>query len=754
MKQAVFFILLYLFAFTKSTFSQKATKIDTLEYSLKFEQPDTFRLQTLNKLIELYSERDSGKTIIYYNKSITLAKKNNNIKYLVRAYLLIGEMYLYTGHLNSAEKKYQQVYQLSRSKKYLFGLAQSMRGLGIVEDHQGNYSESSKYFKKYLNYSKEENDSTGIASAYHALAMNSTNREEYDKSLFYEKKSLSIITRQKDKLREKATVLNSIGVIYLEQSMYLPALEYLYEALEVNVKTKNLLGQSRNYNNIGIIYLEQEEYNSALKSFEKALEIKEKINDVYGKAYTLSRIGELYNLMNKPNKSMNFLQSSLLLRKKIGDIDGVARSYMLLGNLLLKENNFQQAKDTLNKALEIFKEVKRPAGQASVFLSLGMIEIKQENYSQAISFLNKSYDVVTNFNDHQLLKDISKNLAEAYSKTGNYKKAFEFHKIYKESADSVLNEKNTKKLTQKAMQFQFDAEKAKIELEHKEQSLRKENELRKQRLITYGSIGFVLVLFVILLLVYRNNRLKNKTNQLLNAQKQEIELQAKELAMSLQQIKELTDFKEDLMHMIVHDLKNPLNLLLDLPESFSEEEKNVIQKQSVHKMLNLVMNILDVKKYEDTVPKITSKNFAVVDVWNKILDQHQFSISLKNISLAVNDTANIKVYADIELTERIFSNLISNAIKYTPRNGKISLNCEIQENFIKILISDTGVGIPKEKLANIFEKYVQTNEKEYSHGLGLAFCKLATEAHGGSIGIDSEVDQGTTVWFTLPKVLS
>lgn len=750
MKQAIFF-LLYLFAFTKIVFAQKPTKIDTLEYSLKFEQPDTFRLQSLNKLIELYSKRDSGKAMIYYKKSITLAEKLNNTKHLVRAHLLIGEMYLYTGYLNSAEKIFQQAYQISKPEKYLFGLAQSMRGLGIIEDHQGNYSESSKYFKKYLNYSKEENDSTGIASAYHALAINSTNREEYDKSVFYEKKSLSIITRQKDKLREKATILNSIGVIYLEQSMYLPALEYLYEALEVNVKTKNLLGQSRNYNNIGIIYLEQEEYSSALKSFEKALEIKEKINDVYGEAYTLTRIGHVYDLMNKPNKSMDFLQSSLLLRKKIGDIDGVARSYMFLGDLLIKENNFQQAKDTLNKALEIFKEVKRPAGQASIFLSLGMIEIKQENYSQAISFLNRSYDVVTNFNDYYLLRDISKNLAEAYSKTGNYKKALEFHKIYKESADSVLNEKNTKKLTQKAMQFQFDAKKAKIELEHKEQSLRKKNEFRKQKLITYGSIGFVLVLFVILLLVYRNNRLKNKTNKLLNAQKQEIELQAKELAISLKQIKELANFKEDMMHMIVHDLKNPLNLLLDLPEFFSEEEKNVIQKQSVHKMLNLVMNILDVKKHEDTVPKITSKNFAIVDVWNKILDQHQFSISGKNIFLAVNDTANIKVYADIELTERIFSNLISNAIKYTPRNGKISLNCEIQENFIKILVSDTGVGIPKEKLANIFEKYVQTNKKKYSHGLGLAFCKLATEAHGGSIGMESEVNQGTTVWFTLPK---
>lgn len=286
MKQAIFF-LLYLFAFTKIVFAQKPTKIDTLEYSLKFEQPDTFRLQSLNKLIELYSKRDSGKAMIYYKKSITLAEKLNNTKHLVRAHLLIGEMYLYTGYLNSAEKIFQQAYQISKPEKYLFGLAQSMRGLGIIEDHQGNYSESSKYFKKYLNYSKEENDSTGIASAYHALAINSTNREEYDKSVFYEKKSLSIITRQKDKLREKATILNSIGVIYLEQSMYLPALEYLYEALEVNVKTKNLLGQSRNYNNIGIIYLEQEEYSSALKSFEKALEIKEKINDVYGEAYTL-----------------------------------------------------------------------------------------------------------------------------------------------------------------------------------------------------------------------------------------------------------------------------------------------------------------------------------------------------------------------------------------------------------------------------------------------------------------------------------
>jgi len=135
----------------------------------------------------------------------------------------------------------------------------------------------------------------------------------------------------------------------------------------------------------------------------------------------------------------------------------------------------------------------------------------------------------------------------------------------------------------------------------------------------------------------------------------------------------------------------------------------------------------------------------------------------KNIKLE-NRIKNYFVKIDKEIIERVFINILTNAIKYTPNNGKIILKSEpikmpfLKEKnapFVKISISDTGVGIPSDKLDKVFGKFEQVIAKKSglarSTGIGLTFCKLFIEAHSCLIGVESESEEGTTFWFTLPK---
>jgi len=229
------------------------------------------------------------------------------------------------------------------------------------------------------------------------------------------------------------------------------------------------------------------------------------------------------------------------------------------------------------------------------------------------------------------------------------------------------------------------------------------------------------------------------------------------------QLVELDKFKESMTGMIVHDLKNPLNAIMGLSSMESENDIMLMINAAGYQMLNLVMNILDVQKFEDTSMKLSLQNENLNDLVNNAMKQVSLLVKQKNILLTNELENNYVVSADGELIVRVIVNLLTNAIKFTPNSGKIAIGNEendssqnTNEQFLTICVKDTGQGIPQDKLHLVFEKFGQVVAKKSggvrSTGLGLTFCKLSVEAHGGKIWVESEVNVGTTFKFTLPLV--
>lgn len=243
-------------------------------------------------------------------------------------------------------------------------------------------------------------------------------------------------------------------------------------------------------------------------------------------------------------------------------------------------------------------------------------------------------------------------------------------------------------------------------------------------------------------------------NAELNKTHQEIVKQAAEIEQANQQLQKLNLFKEEMTGMIVHDLKNPLNSIIGLAESETV-------KQAGKQMLGMVMNMLDVQKYENTEIVLDTSEHAVDEIADSAIRQVDVLLKQKSILLR-NQIRNYKLNVEWELIERVFVNILTNAIKYTPNNGSISLSSILLQtreksepaHFVKIEIADTGQGIPADKLDTVFQKFEQVVAKKSgmarSTGIGLTYCKLIVEAHGGNIGVESEEGVGTTIWFTLP----
>lgn len=166
---------------------------------------------------------------------------------------------------------------------------------------------------------------------------------------------------------------------------------------------------------------------------------------------------------------------------------------------------------------------------------------------------------------------------------------------------------------------------------------------------------------------------------------------------------------------------------------------------------------MDVSKFEEAKMIVKHDIFELNRAINLSIEKTGSVASISGIEIINETDDHINVKADYDLTERIFINLLTNAIKFSPKNAKIDINTEdLNNKFVKIFIKDSGSGIPEEFKDKIFEKFIQVtainSETMRSTGLGLTFCKLAVEAHGGKIGVESRGKKGSTFWFTLPKV--
>ncbi|MBN2006383.1 MAG: GAF domain-containing sensor histidine kinase [Anaerolineae bacterium] len=228
--------------------------------------------------------------------------------------------------------------------------------------------------------------------------------------------------------------------------------------------------------------------------------------------------------------------------------------------------------------------------------------------------------------------------------------------------------------------------------------------------------------------------------------------------------RQLERFREDLMHTMVHDLRNPLSgiyaglrlLSSDPSHSLSTSQHRIVTaaEQSTQRMLKLVGAILDVSRLESGLMPLNPTVFHVSDIVNDILSAEQSLAVQRGLELRLQRMEDEPlVWADRDLLERVVQNLIGNALKFTPEGGSVSVTFDFHigcAEKLRVLVQDTGPGIPPEIQPRLFQKFVVGTHKARGSGLGLAFCRMVLEAHGERIWIESTSDHGTLVAFTLP----
>jgi PAS domain S-box-containing protein len=238
-----------------------------------------------------------------------------------------------------------------------------------------------------------------------------------------------------------------------------------------------------------------------------------------------------------------------------------------------------------------------------------------------------------------------------------------------------------------------------------------------------------------------------------------------QLARQAEELKELNATKDKFFSIIAHDLRSPFNAFLGMTKMMEEDFPSMTQEEifqfiqmmgvSANNLYRLLENLLEWSQLQRGVITVNPMKFHLLPVVQKSMELIRELANNKGIEILLLIPPHLEVFADEKMLDATLRNLSSNAVKFTPQGGKITIvAAPSKNNFVAISIMDTGIGIPPDMMDDLFKIDVNTNrsgtEGEPSSGLGLILCKEFVERNGGRLWVNSEDGRGATFNFTLP----
>lgn len=449
------------------------------------------------------------------------------------------------------------------------------------------------------------------------------------------------------------------------------------------------------------------------------------------------RLADIYGLKDNYDSSKYFLDKAFSYYKQQENVKLLTRLYLIYMNYYYATENLDSAGIKLEEGIAYLKTKDEPDYLARVLVSYGRyFSYKLGDCQKGIEPLLQAKQIFTNKGDTLIDRYIYLNeeLALCYAEIGKFQKAYEHYKTAfytKYELDRRANKELSRTLETK---YQAEAKEKEIELLSARNALAEQKQ--KEQLFIF--IGISIVLIIILLVLYLLYKNRQKTNAVL---------------------RELDTAKSRFFANISHEFRTPLTLIkgpveqMLNDESFEKAYQNNFKliNNNTDRLLSLVDQLLDLSKLEANSMKLrVSKNDLATDL-KVLISSFEFRAKEKKIEYTYDLIITAKDYwYDRSALEKIAFNLISNALKYTPENGSVSIKAELINNTLAFSVKNSGSGISREDMDKILNRFYQADSGKEGFGIGLALVNELTLLHKGKLKFSSHPNENTEFKVELP----
>lgn len=571
--------------------------------------------------------------------------------------------------------------------------------------------------------------------------------------------------RMSDKLgylKGKAGALGNLGWIAYRKTDFVNTLTFSIDAMKIAEEIGDKAEMARSMNNIGAVSFEQKQYEKAITEFRRALKLSYESKDGKTIGRSLNNMAYIY-FQSKINIDSAEYYGGLAIQysEKIKDNYLVAFALRTTGDVMAIRHQYDRALKLYTRGLALSEASRNSSMKAATNHRIAKIFVVQGRNQDAIDVLLRNANEASKLGYREELERTYKVLSDIYHEIGQSDKAFTYLQRYTTLHDSIYTIQNSERIALLQNQFDLNMKQAQIELLTKDTDL-KQKEIGSQRAQLYATIiGASCILLLVMVMLYSFQKVK-RTNRELELQKEQLARKNLEVEEKSNELELLNTTKDKLFSIIGHDFRSPLHSLKGLLEligtrNMTQQEFEVYSKDLKNK-IDVVYNNLD-NVLHWSVSQLNGIHALPVKVEmhvlaNEVLELYADISRVKNVQLINATPAETYVWADKDQVRLVVRNLVSNALKFTSSNGKVTIGATVLEDAARIFIQDNGVGISGEDLSKLFVKQTlwsaNGTNNEKGLGLGLLLCKEFIEKNNGALDVISEPGKGTTIAFTLP----
>jgi signal transduction histidine kinase/ActR/RegA family two-component response regulator len=607
------------------------------------------------------------------------------------------------------------VYEVDRSLRYAYDARNLARQIGYdlgearayVSEAMGcrirsDFRKSKQLATEALAIFERIEHKSGQADALNNIAFMELNMEEFERAMRHGLKALTL-AQEGDEKDTLAFSLLLNGMLHELLGEYPRALEHHLASLSLCQEIQDHAGVGAALINIGIIYRKTGEPGKARKHFEEAMELYEDLNMQFMVASACFNLGRVSLEAGDYQNALQFFRRSLEIQRNMSHAQGQGACFLGIGTALQKLGDFAGAEENIRQGIEAARSFGRRNSECKGQMQLADNYLDQRREREAVEILEEVHHEAEIYGIKEIRHQVLIMLSRAYEMSGDFRKAFSFYKEASTLHDELMNEEIMLKM--KGLMALQDVEKAKRE--------------------------------------------------------REIALREKEQAQQSEK------FKEQFLANMSHEIRTPMNAIVGLTGLLEKTKMDTLQEkyvkaiqQSAENLLGIISEILDFSKIESGQLQLEQINFSVKDCMKEVFTSLKNLADAKSLAFTCTVDPNIPemLSGDPHRLKQILINLSGNGIKFT-QQGSVNMSAALKESdesrtVIEFSVSDTGIGIPPDKIEDVFRSFVQatsgTTRQYGGTGLGLSISKQLVELQDGSIRAKSTPGKGTTFIFEIP----